>query len=879
MRRWLLAALAVGLGLVSHAGAAVREGDGQLDPKAEVRHELQWTDVAPAPEPKGMPLLQVPDRPPPGVLAAWPPVDRPALRSLLQGRRYQRLTEVIEAFQAAFEADPRREDWMSDAYDVLAYAHSRDRLLLEEWIAATPRSFAPWLARAVYWYRSAYLWRGEKLARETTRLEFASMRSALVRARADAQKALSLRPGLVEARALLVRVDVLDGDRASAERTLREALVRCPTCFDVRTAWLTALEPRWGGSMEEMEAFAAAGLAAGPRLAHLAGYVDAERARQALVGGDRPGAVAHLDRACRHAEWGFLVSRADTRGGQDVDAYLADLDRADALRPGLSEVLSRRASARAHQQRWEEAGRDLLVVLRSRPTSRIGNWLQPRAVTALDALAWKEHEAGRDAAAARLYALVRALAPADARIAERAAAVGRGPAGADVGAPAAPVSGDGRPLVKVTVVDAAGKPVRAARVMVARGPGLGADLDRIATSTPAGLTGDDGRVAIPADVGPVTVMALRSAEHVGAVARANVVITGCEVRLVVGGPRRITGRVLEGERPVAGLEVRAVPLPAPGGLGDAPRSLSVAVTGADGGFAVEGLDAGGYVLHARGAGRRGSHLASGSATAGSELVIRVTRDRIVRGRVLVTGAEGGAGRPPERFKVRYLGEQTFSTPDGTFSLVALQGASQVVAAFVVEGRPPVLRRVELRGDETDAGDVVIGPGRVLRGQVTDRDGAPLYGARIRLEDGTVAGRSLADGSFEARIPDGTAAVEIEHAQGLTEKRTVRPDEDRIAVALSAGARVRILVTGPGGVPIPRVNVLTARAAGSGTARGCTTDQTGRCEIAGLETAEYLVKVTGRIGAAGQGPTPEAARVRLSDGEVGGVHIKWAQPEP
>jgi tetratricopeptide (TPR) repeat protein len=869
-------ALALGPALVSHAGAALREGDGQLDPRAEVRHELQWTDVAPAPEPKGMPLLQVPARPPAGVLAAWPPVDRPALRSLLQGRRYQRLTEVIEAFQVAFEADPRREDWMSDAYDVLAYAHQRDRLLLEEWIAATPRSFAPWLARAVYWYRSAYLWRGQKLARETTQLEFASMRSALARARADAQKALSLRPGLVEARALLVRIDVLDGDRASAERTLRETLARCPTCFDVRTAWLTALEPRWGGSMEEMEAFAGA---AGPRLARLEGYVDAERARQALVDGDRPGAVAHLDRACRHPEWGFFVSRADTRGGQDVDAYLSDLDRADALRPGLSEVLSRRASARAHQQRWEEAGRDLLVVLRSRPTSKIGNWLHPRAVTALDALAWKEHEAGRDAAAARLYELVRALAPLDAHIAERAGAVARGAAsGTDVAAPAAPLSGDGRPLVKVAVVDAAGKPVRAARVMVARGPGRGVDLDRIATSTPAGVTAEDGRVAIPADVGPVVVMALRSAEHVGAVARANVVITGCEVRLVVGGPRRISGRVLEGERPAVGLEVRAVPLPAPDGLGDAPRSLSAAVTGADGGFAVEGLDAGGYVLHARGGGRRGSLLASGSVSAGAELVIRVTRDRIVRGRVLVTGADGGAGKPPERFKVRYLGEQTFSTPDGTFSLVASQGASQVVAAFVVEGRPPVLRRVELRGDETDAGEVVIGPGRVLHGRVTDRDGAPLHGARIKLEEGTVAGRSLADGSFEARIPDGTTVVEIEHAQGLTQKRTVQPDEDHLAFALSAGARVRILVTGPGGIPMPRVNVLTAGTAGGGTARGCTTDQTGRCEIAGLEAAEYFVKVSGRIGAAGEGNTPAATRVRLSDGEVGGVHIKWTQPD-
>jgi len=876
MRRVLVGfALSFVLSPVAEGAGASRERDAREDPEAEVRHEKRWTDVAPAPIPRELPLLNVR-----GVDPAVPPVDRPALRSLLVNRRFERLTEVVEKFQAAFEADPRREDWMADAYEVLGYAHEREREVIDAWVAATPRSFAPYLARATYWEHTGFLWRGSRLARDTSSFEFESMREAFDRARQDARKALSLRPRLVEARRLLISVNVADGDRESAAKAMEEALALCPTCVHVRAQWLWALKPRWGGTLEEMEEFATRRADPGtPGHRLLRGYVDLERAHEAREGGKEAEAQASIDRACALGAWQFLVARADARGPKARDEYLADLERANAIQPGHSEILSRRATAYAQANRWQEAAQDLLVVLRSRPNSVTGNWLHPRVLRALDSLAWKEHEAGRDGTAATLYDLARALAPRDEDLARRAKVVGRGSRAAASPADAEPASGDARPELQVEVVDASGRPVSDAQIALAPGRGGWAQLERMAAGVPTHRSDAAGRLVAPAGVGPWIAMARLPGEPLAGVAAAVAVgTTGARARLTIGGALRIEGRVTDGNgRPVAGVEARAIPNTEH--LEREPRSLAAAMSRADGTFAIGGVDSGPYVLFARGAGQRGpvESPTLGRQVVGGDrgVVITVRPDRMLRGRVLVAGPDGTTAAA-ERFKVasRAFGEREFASADGSFSVEVPNRWGKLAVAFSVEGRPPAVRTLELL-ETADAGDVVIGPGRIVRGRVVDPRGFPVARASVSLEAGSPIAWTASDGGFEAGLPGGACVLLIRHERWLEALREVGGDEDRVDVRLSAGARLKVLAVDGRGSPVAGADLATL-ASVRHPQQGCTTDATGRCEISGLEPGDFTIVSHGAHGGDPNAPVPAAVHVRVGpDEEQVGVTFPWA----
>jgi len=64
------------------------------------------------------------------------------------------------------------------------------------------------------------------------------MADAFDQARHDAQRALELRPGLIEANAILVRKEIAGGDRRRAEFVLEDVLRRCPTCYEIRADWV-----------------------------------------------------------------------------------------------------------------------------------------------------------------------------------------------------------------------------------------------------------------------------------------------------------------------------------------------------------------------------------------------------------------------------------------------------------------------------------------------------------------------------------------------------------------------------------------------------------------------------------------------------------------
>ena len=175
-------------------------------------------------------------------------VDRVVLRTMLAHKQYKELTKVFEDAQAAFEADPSRETWPMEAGDAFASAEASIIPALDAWVAATPDSFAPYLARATHWNDAGNARRGGRPAKDTPPNDMALMREAFAHAKPDLDRSLTLRPKLVAAHRLRIQIARHKGEAKVADGTISAALATCPSCFRIRVVYILNSVPRWGGS-------------------------------------------------------------------------------------------------------------------------------------------------------------------------------------------------------------------------------------------------------------------------------------------------------------------------------------------------------------------------------------------------------------------------------------------------------------------------------------------------------------------------------------------------------------------------------------------------------------------------------------------------------
>lgn len=344
-------------------------------------------------------------------------VNRLLLRRMLQAGQYAELTKHIESFQSDFESNPRCEYWPFEAAETFESAETELRAKLDAWVAATPASFAPYLARGSYLKEVGYALRGRKYLKNTDEVEMKAMAAVMPEAIADLDKALSLRPKLVIALRNQINAAQALGDRARVQSAAKKALTLCPSCLIPRITIIQTLRPRWGGNYTAMDAFAqSSATTLNPRFAWLAGYQDMDRAELAFADKNYVEAIRLVDRALRLGENPYALDlRASYLAAQkDYMGAESTLSRALELRPLDPEFLERRAFARSELKRWEPAGRDLLDALRIRPTqSRVKNLLDS-IVYWLATEAWNLRDTpGRQEEAMRMLELALDLKPND----------------------------------------------------------------------------------------------------------------------------------------------------------------------------------------------------------------------------------------------------------------------------------------------------------------------------------------------------------------------------------------------------------------------------------------------------------------------------------
>ena len=225
------------------------------------------------------------------------------LLALLRSRRFDELTQRVEATQAAFEADPGREEQVGQMWDTFATSDPSVGPLLEAWGAAAD-SYAPRVALGIHHRRSG--WGARGMRTNVSREQSDAMNAHFEQARKHLHRALEIHPRLAVAFEYLINIEKSDSANAESRRLVEEAARVCPSCVGPPFEHLFGLTPRWGGSYEEMERYLvelAPRIEKFSRLAVLRGGVAWERANSARYRQDYPAALSSYDEALRHGDY------------------------------------------------------------------------------------------------------------------------------------------------------------------------------------------------------------------------------------------------------------------------------------------------------------------------------------------------------------------------------------------------------------------------------------------------------------------------------------------------------------------------------------------------------------------------------------------------
>lgn len=242
------------------------------------------------------PFQPVPEK---AKLTALDPVQREVL-ALLERRDTAGLEQLLAGQQAAYERDPAQSAKLENAFRAFDKAARRTEPTLDRWVEASPSSYAARVARASYYISQGLDARGSAYISETPPENLESMQHYLGRARADLERSLELSAKPYLSHVYLMTVARVGGGRHRAAPHYAAALELAPRSVELRLRRMTDLEPRWGGSRREMEAFAAlARKELGDEAAanRVAARIPAYRAFERRSAKDYNGALKLLDEA------------------------------------------------------------------------------------------------------------------------------------------------------------------------------------------------------------------------------------------------------------------------------------------------------------------------------------------------------------------------------------------------------------------------------------------------------------------------------------------------------------------------------------------------------------------------------------------------------
>jgi len=282
---------------------------------------------------------------------------------LLREKKFDALQAHMDERLAAYTAGRLTDEELF--YEFGAFDRSWPLLtpLFEEWAAKFPRSYAARQGMALHLQSMAWQRRGFAYAGETSAQQWSEFYTHMARARDWAYQAIPLHPKPVLSYGLLVfTARGLPHRQVAAEtrRWLDESLRVQPDNTVARIAWAEYIEPRWGGSIGELEAYALPAAHPGlprDRLQAVAYHARMEIAAEHQRHEQWDLAVAHYERAAAlcHLNLAWMEISTIRRDQRRFAEALKAADNVVAIYPGSRDGMRLQAEALGGLGRHDEA--------------------------------------------------------------------------------------------------------------------------------------------------------------------------------------------------------------------------------------------------------------------------------------------------------------------------------------------------------------------------------------------------------------------------------------------------------------------------------------------------------------------------------------------
>ncbi len=283
---------------------------------------------------------------------------------LLEAGQLAELDRRVNALQARYEAGEADDLELPRALVVFERAIPEWEGIFERWVQAYPQSYGAHYARGSYLLALGWAHRGEGYSRDTAQSRFSEFSRFTGKSEADLRRALQLAKMPSASLKRLIDAAIGHGDRDAVDELYQKALALDRLAFGPRRAYLWGLQPKWGGSVERMNAFLAAARGAGlaaDQVRELEADYWIAMSDMADGAGDTAGALEHARRAVASGEFpAALIERGRVHyRRREYALAIADFSLAIQKRPEANPRLYRqRAWAHEAARRLPEAAAD-----------------------------------------------------------------------------------------------------------------------------------------------------------------------------------------------------------------------------------------------------------------------------------------------------------------------------------------------------------------------------------------------------------------------------------------------------------------------------------------------------------------------------------------
>lgn len=175
----------------------------------------------------------------------------------LKNGQYAALNEHYRQLERKYESGAITDRELYGEFRELYEDDTRNALYFDRWARAFPRSYSAAVARGAYYYRMAWAARGSAFIGDTPPIRLVLMDQYLATARPILRASLQLTARPYLSTLYLLNVALLEGTPAERRHWLDAGTTLDPQNALLRIRYMVSLQPRWGGSLEEMRDFVA----------------------------------------------------------------------------------------------------------------------------------------------------------------------------------------------------------------------------------------------------------------------------------------------------------------------------------------------------------------------------------------------------------------------------------------------------------------------------------------------------------------------------------------------------------------------------------------------------------------------------------------------